>query len=318
MATDLWIYRDPAQPIHRRVEDLLSRMTLAEKIGQLNMPIPWPPGASEELGRPMPCTPEDCEQLAVGAYTGDIGPVGCFFGLGEHVRLSMGVREQTALANRLQALAVEETRLGIPLLMTEEGTHGAMVPGATIFPEGAALGSAWDVGLVQAVYAAAAAEARAMGIHQLCTLVVEPNRDPRLGRNCEGYSEDPYFCARYAQAIVAGTQGDDISAADRVIAALCHFPGQSQPASGLERGAMEISERMLREVFLPPWVAGIKQAGAGNSDYLCPGLRGRRRGPERLCRGRAGRPAGRYRARGRRRETGRDGAGRQRRPGDRG
>jgi len=115
--------------------------------------------------------------------------------------------------------------------------------------------------LVRRIYTAAAREARAIGIHQIFTLVIEPNRDPRLGRNQEGFSEDPYLCARIAETIVGATQGDDVSAPDKVIAGLCHYPGQSQPASGFERGAMEISERMLREVFLPPWMAGIKKMG---------------------------------------------------------
>jgi hypothetical protein len=74
---------------------------------------------------------------------------------------------------------------------------------------------------------------------------VEPNRDPRLGRNEEGYSEDPYLCARIADEIVRGAQGYDVAAPDKVVAGLCHYPGQSQPASGLERGAMHISDRML-------------------------------------------------------------------------
>ena len=82
--------------------------------------------------------------------------------------------------------------------------------------------------------------------------VIEPIRDPRLGRNEEGYSEDPYLCAQIAEAIVYGIQGEDISADDKAIALLCHFPGQSEPLGGLERGAMEISERKLRDVFLPP------------------------------------------------------------------
>ena len=116
--------------------------------------------------------------------------------------------------------------------------------------------------LIQRIYATAAAEARAVGIHELCTLVVEPNRDPRMGRNEEGFSEDPYLCGRIAKMIVHGAQGYDVSAKDKVVAVLCHYPGQSQPAGGLERGAMEISERNLRETFLIPWVAGIKEAGA--------------------------------------------------------
>ena len=108
----------------------------------------------------------------------------------------------------------------------------------------------------------AAREARATGIHLLFTLVVEPNRDPRLGRNQEGYSEDPFLCATIAGAIVRGVQGEDISAGDKAVAGLCHYPGQSAPVSGMEQGAMEISERMLREVFLPSWEAGIRKNGA--------------------------------------------------------
>ncbi len=254
------IYLDPTQPIPSRVEDLLGRMTLAEKVGQLNMPLPWPAEATELLGRAFPRTIEECERATAGTYAEDIGPVGGFFGLADSL-LPEGPRQQAECINRLQAIAAQ-TRLGIPLLMTEEGTHGGMYSGATVFPEGPAIGSAWDVDLVREIYAAAAREARAVGVHELCTLVVEPNRDPRLGRNCEGYGEDPYMCSRYALAIVQGAQGADVSQGDRVVAVLCHFPGQSQPVSGLERGAMEISERTLREVFLRPWVAGIREAGA--------------------------------------------------------
>jgi len=137
-----------------------------------------------------------------------------------------------------------------------------MCAGGTVFPEGLALGSSWDLGLFEAVYAATAREARAIGVHQVFTLVVEPNRDPRLGRNQEGYSEDPWLVSRIAETIVRAVQGEDVSRPDKAVAGLCHYPGQSQPASGLERGAMEISERMLRETFLPPWVAGIRGAGA--------------------------------------------------------
>jgi beta-glucosidase len=99
-------------------------------------------------------------------------------------------------------------------------------------------------------------------MHQLYTLVIEPNRDPRMGRNEEAYTEDPYLSSRIAEEIVRGAQGGNIAADDKVVAGLCHYPGQSEGVGGLERGAMEISERTLREVFLPPWVAGIKRAGA--------------------------------------------------------
>ena len=173
-----------------------------------------------------------------------------------------GPRLQAEFLNGLQKIAVEKTRLKIPLLFFEEGTHGLIDPEGTVFPEGLAIGSTWNTGLVKQIYSTVAREARTRGIHFLGTLVVEPNRDPRLGRNEEGYSEDPYLCSQIVEAIVNGMQGEDISANDKAISLLCHFQGQSQPVSGLERGAMEISERTLREVFLPPWIAGIKKAGA--------------------------------------------------------
>jgi beta-glucosidase len=250
-------YLDPTLPREARIEDLLARMSLEEKVGQMNMPCVY----EAELGRDIPSKLEACRRFAVGEHMPGLGPGGGFFTLANTV-LPEGPRQQAELFNELQRLAREKTRLGIPLLQTEEGTHGLMCSGGTIFPEGPALGSTWDLDLVGAVYAAAAREARAVGVHQLFTLVVEPNRDPRLGRNQEGYSEDPWLCARLAGTIVRAVQGDDVSAPDRVVAGLCHYPGQSQPVSGLERGAMEVSERMLREVFLPPWVAGIRSAGA--------------------------------------------------------
>jgi beta-glucosidase len=251
------VYLDPKQPAGKRVEDLLGRMTLEEKIGQLNMPCVY----RVELGKTVAEKREACKKFTQGAWRPGLGPGGGFFTLPNNI-LPDGPRSQAEFHNELQKIALEKTRLKIPLLQTEEGTHGLMCSGGTIFPEGLGIGSTWNLDLVRQIYTATAMEARAIGIHELFTLVVEPNRDPRLGRNEEGYGEDPYLCARIAEAIVEGVQGKDVSAPDRAIAGLCHYPGQSQPASGLERGAMEISERTLREVFLPPWVAGIRGRGA--------------------------------------------------------
>jgi len=250
-------YLDSSLPVEKRVEDLLGRMTLEEKIGQMNMPCVY----VGNLGRDIQSKFEACRKFAEGTYEPGIGPGGGFFTLPNTI-LHKGPRQQADFLNELQKIAVEKTRLRIPLLITEEGTHGLMCSGGTIFPEGLALGSTWNMDMVHDIYTVAAKEARAIGVHQLFTLVIEPNRDPRLGRNQEGYSEDPYLCSCIAKTIAGAVQGEDISASDKVVAGFCHYPGQSQPASGLERGAMEISERMLREVFLPPWIAGIKKGGA--------------------------------------------------------
>ncbi|MFC2126036.1 glycoside hydrolase family 3 C-terminal domain-containing protein [Bacteroidota bacterium] len=251
------VYLDPSAPVDTRIEDLLSRMTLAEKIGQLNMPVLY----SGELGNGIEGMMEGSRKFTAGKFKDGIGPGGGFFTMANRI-LQEGPAQQASFFNELQKIAIEKTRLKIPLIQVEEGTHGLMCSGGTIFPEGHALGSSWNLDLINDVYTVAAREGRAVGIHELFTLVIEPNRDPRLGRNIEGYSEDPFMCAKYAETIVKAIQGDDISRADKTVAGLCHFPGQSQPESGIERGAMEISERILREVFLPPFEAGIKKAGA--------------------------------------------------------
>jgi beta-glucosidase len=251
------LYLDASQPIDVRIDDLLGRMTLAEKIGQINMPCVY----ENRLGRDVRAKTQGCQKFTLGQSEPGVGPGGGFFTLANTILLEGSV-QQAKFFNELQQLAMTQTRLGIPLLQTEEGTHGLMCSLGTIFPEGPGLGSMWNLDLVRALYAAAAKEARAVGIHQLCTLVVEPIRDPRLGRNQEAYSEDPFFCSRMAQTIVETIQGHDLKSPEHVVAVLCHYPGQSQPVSGLERGAMEISERTLRSVFLVPWAAGIKKAGA--------------------------------------------------------
>lgn len=263
------LYRNAKAPVERRVEDLLSRMSLEEKAGQLNMPCVYERG----LGAGVAEKTEGVKRFTAGTMTSEIGPGGGFFTLANEI-LHEGSRQQAAFFNELQRIAIERTRLGIPLLQTEEGTHGVMCSGKTIFPEGPGLGSTWNLDLLRRVYAAAAREARAAGIHQLYTLVVEPNRDPRLGRNQEGYSEDPFLCSRIAETVVRAVQGDDLAGPESVVAGLCHYPGQSQPASGMERGAMEISERVLREVFLPPWVAGIKHARARGVMATYPAIDG--------------------------------------------
>jgi beta-glucosidase len=251
------VYLDSSKTIEQRIDDLLQRMTLEEKIGQMNMPCCYLSvfGRSHEEGI------EFAKKFTEGTLREDLGPGGGFFTLTNHV-LDRGTRQQADFLNTLQEIATQKTRLKIPLLQTEEGTHGLMCADATIFPEGLAIGSTWNLDLIEDMYEITAREGRAVGIHQLFTLVIEPVRDPRLGRNQEAYSEDPYLTSRIAGAIVKAVQGHNLSAPDKCVAGFCHYPGQSQPLGGLERGAMEISEWTLRSVFLPPWEAAIKKGGA--------------------------------------------------------
>jgi beta-glucosidase len=204
---------------------------------------------------------ERYKKFIAGTYSEKIGPACGIWRLPSEMPTE-SARQVAEILNALQKIALTETRLKIPVMEDEEGTHGAIFLGATVFPEGLAVGSSFDMDLVKAIYAAAAAEARAVGIHSLSSLVMEVNRDPRMGRLEEGYTEDPYLLMRLGEALVRGAQGYDISAPDKVIALLTNFPTQSEPVSGLERGAIEVSERSLRENFLPPWIGAITKAGA--------------------------------------------------------
>ena len=268
-------YQNPYLSIEQRVNDLLARMTLEEKIGQMNMPAVYnqrliqslpdnyfdlAEGTSDDSGTNLYKKIIACERFTMGTLL-EVGPGGGFFAMSNNM-FPFEPEHQAEQFNRFQKLAIENTRLGIPLLFSEEGTHGACITGATVFPEGLALGSSWNMQLLDDVYSAAAAEARSVGIHQLYTLVIEPIRDPRMGRNEEAFSEDTYLTSRIAEALVKGCQKDNVSKPDRVVAGLAHFPGQSQGVGGLEFGTMEMSERIFRSVFLPPWEAGIKKAGA--------------------------------------------------------
>lgn len=254
------IYLDPGQSLEKRVDDLLGRMTLEEKIGQLNMPVNNRLDGDPDDGvMKMDVARENAKKFAEGTLWNGIGPGGGFFTPSGYYDTTA---QQAVFINELQKIAVEKTRLKIPLMMIEEGTHGLMASGATIFPEGPAIGSSWNTGLIERIYAATAKETRAIGSHQICTIVIELLRDPRLGRNMEGYTEDPYYGSVIAEAIVNGAQGKDISAENKAVVVLSHYPGQGESTSGLERMPMEISERTLRSVYLPPWVGGIKKAGA--------------------------------------------------------
>src|ERR1017187_9529523 len=143
---ELPAYLDPKRPVEERIGDLMSRMTLKEKVGQLNLPCVY----VNQLGKDIPSKMEACRRFAAGTYTQEIGP-GCgFFTLANEI-LHNGARQQADYFNEIQKIALTQTRLKIPLLEDEEGTHGAMFPGATIFPEGLAIGSTFDPGLVRSV-----------------------------------------------------------------------------------------------------------------------------------------------------------------------
>jgi len=161
--------------------------------------------------------------------------------------------------NQVQRIAVEESRLGIPLLFGLDVIHGYR----TIFPIPLATASSWDPALIESIEAIAAREARASGVHWTFSPMVDIARDPRWGRVSEGAGEDPYLGSVIAAARVRGFQGSDLASPDRVLACLKHYVAYGAPFGGRDYNSVDMSERSLREIYLPPFKAGI-DAGAGS------------------------------------------------------
>lgn len=247
------LYRDAAQPVEARVRDLLGRMTLEEKVAQMQ-------SIHAEKRRLM--GPD-------GRFSADSAAQRLALGIGRVERTSEGhgPAEHARLNNAVQRFLVERTRLGIPALMHEEALHGLMARDATSYPQAIALASAWDPALVERIFAAVAAEARARGAHQLLAPVVDVAREPRWGRTEETYGEDPYLAGRLGVAAVRGLQGrspgrDATLGPAHVIATLKHLVGHGQPESGGNISPAPYGERTLREVFLPPFEMAVREAGA--------------------------------------------------------
>lgn len=220
------IYLDPNQPIDRRVEDLLSRMTLEEKIGQM------------------------CQYSGITKeYEGMIknGKVGSL--------LNVFGAEET---NRVQKIAIEGSRLGIPLILGLDVIHGYK----TIFPIPLGLASTWDPEVVRRAASIAAAEARAEGVHWTFAPMVDIARDPRWGRITEGAGEDPHLGSVMARALVEGYQGASLSDPTALVACPKHYVAYGGAEGGRDYNTVDISERTLREIYLPPFKAAV-EAGAG-------------------------------------------------------
>ncbi|MDX1501373.1 MAG: glycoside hydrolase family 3 N-terminal domain-containing protein [Thermoanaerobaculia bacterium] len=253
-------YRDPGLSVDERVADLLGRMTLEEKVAQLLCVWAEKNALLDAEGIFLP-------ELAAQTIPHGIGHVARpsdNFGRGvPGVTPGRTARETVELVNAIQRYLVEKTRLGIPALMHEEGLHGFQARGATHFPQAIALASSWDPKLVERVYAVVAREIRARGAAHVLSPVVDVARDPRWGRIEETYGEDPFLVSEMGLAAVRGFQGDGLPLGrDRVLATLKHMTGHGEPESGTNIGPANISERVLREVFFPPFERAVREAGA--------------------------------------------------------
>jgi beta-glucosidase len=246
-------YRNPNLPVEQRVSDLLARMTLEEKVAQLE-------GAWQN--RQFFSDPKDLFVGDHGAFLPERAAVLLRNGLGEMSRPSenRGPRAMAEFTNTMQRWIKDNTRLGIPVLFHEECLHGHAAPKGTSYPQAIALASSWDPDLLRDVFSATALEVRARGAQQCLTPVLDLARDPRWGRTEETYGEDPYLVSRMGVAAIQGFQGNGPSIdGAHVVATAKHFAVHGQPEGGTNVAPGNYSERVVREFFLKPFAAAVQE-----------------------------------------------------------
>jgi beta-glucosidase len=235
--------------IERKVDALLKQMTLDEKIGQLVQysateahPAPTPGNTTAALNVNPPA-PGGVDSYAL-AQKGELGSMLNTVGQG--------------LTNHFQHAAVDNTRLHIPLLFGADVIHGFR----TIFPVPLATASSWDPALITDLAHLAAIEARTAGVDWVYSPMVDIARDARWGRCTEGAGEDPYLGSAIARAYIRGYQGDSLSAPDSVLASVKHFAAYGAAEAGREYNTTDMSELLLRQVYLPPYHAAVEAGSA--------------------------------------------------------
>lgn len=230
---DAMLYKDASAPVEERVEDLLSRMTLEEKILQLNQ---------YTLGRN---TVENNLGEAVREIPAEIGSLIYF-------------SDDAQLRNVMQKKAMEESRLGIPILFGHDVIHGYR----TIFPIPLAQACSWNPALAEKACSISAQEAASSGVDWTFSPMVDVARDPRWGRVMEGYGEDVYTNSVFCEAAVRGYQGEDLASPNFIAACLKHYVGYGASEAGRDYVPTEISDQTLWDTYLPPFEAGVKAGAA--------------------------------------------------------
>jgi len=259
-AADTPLYKDARTPVDQRVDDLLARMTLDEKLTQITAIWSQKPQIFDAKGEVDPARLARLYPDGIGQFSRPNDLAGSGSPLPVPFR---DERRTVALVNAIQKYQMTKTRLGIPTMFHEEAVHGYAARGATNFPIPIGLASTWDPALIERVMTVAAREVRARGAFQVLAPVVDVARDPRWGRIEETYGEDPYLAGELGVAAVRGYQGDSLPLAPgHVFATLKHMTGHGQPESGTNVGPANISERILREVFFPPFIQAVKRAHA--------------------------------------------------------
>ena len=227
------VYKDASADIEARVNDLLGRMTLEEKILQLNQYVLGVNTVENNFGEVVKDIPVEIGSLI---YFNDYAEV----------------------RNAMQKKAMEESRLGIPILFGHDVIHGYR----TTYPIPLALACSWNPELVRQASEVAAQEAYDCGVNWTFSPMVDVSRDPRWGRVMECFGEDPYANAVFCEAVVKGYQGDDMSEKNRIAACLKHYVGYGASEAGRDYVPTEISDQTLWDTYLPPFEAGVKAGAA--------------------------------------------------------
>ncbi|MBO0991522.1 glycoside hydrolase family 3 N-terminal domain-containing protein [Bacillus sp. SD088] len=241
-------------------------MTVKEKVGQLNQKMyGWEAYRKTENG--IELTEAFKEQVALG------DGMGALYGLFRSdpwsaVTYENGIptHENAKWANKIQRYVMENTRLGIPVLLSEECPHGHQALDGTLIPTNIGAGSTWNPDLMKNIYQHVAAEVRSRGAHLGLISTLDILRDPRWGRSEECFSEDPYLAANMTEAAVKGLQGEsreELAQDDKIVAVLKHFSGQGEGQGGHNAGPANIGERELREIHLPGMKAGVEAGALG-------------------------------------------------------
>ena len=244
-------YRDASLPVEQRVGDLLSRMTLEEKVGQLRCTLAW--NYYEIKGNKVVPSAEFVKDLTEG----HIGMLWATYRADPWTRKSLANGLTPTLAakagNALQKYVIEHTRLGIPLFLAEEAPHGHMAIGTTVFPTGLGLAATWSTDVAEAMGRVTAKEVRLQGAHISYGPVLDISRDPRWSRVEESYGEDPVLTGAIGAAVVRGLGGGQLSKPYSTLATLKHFIAYGTTEGGQNGNPSIVGQRDLLQTFLPPF-----------------------------------------------------------------
>ncbi|WP_198543882.1 glycoside hydrolase family 3 N-terminal domain-containing protein [Petroclostridium xylanilyticum] len=237
------LYLDATQPVDKRVEDLLSRMNLDEKIAQLSGI--WVYEVLQDM--------KFCDEKAKERMESGIGQITRIGGAS-----NLEPQDSARLANEIQKYLVENTRLGIPAIVHEESCSGYMAKGATCFPQTIGVASTWEPELVKEMGSVIKTQMKAAGAHQALAPLMDVTRDARWGRVEETFGEDPYLVSQMGVSYIKGIQGESLK--EGIMATGKHFVGYGNSEGGMNWAPAHIPKRELHEVFLLPFEAAVKEA----------------------------------------------------------